>query len=380
MKTQVDWLVVGAGFTGAVVAERLASQRNERVLVVDRRPHLAGNAFDEVDEAGVLVHRYGPHAFHTNSDRVWAYLTGFTGWHPYEHRVRAHVGGHLVPLPFNLDALGALFGRDAPGLERRLRTLYPDADHVPILKLLEAPDAEVRDFARYVYDHVFLGYTLKHWGCPPEALDPSVTGRVPVRLSRDDRYFLDRYQASPAGGFTGMFERLLSHPNVEVRLGCAFEDLGSSVEWKRMVYTGPLDAYFGYAFGPLPYRSLRFTTEHRAGPLVQPVAQVNHPEAGPDAPPHTRTVEYGHMTGQPPPGVTALVREVAEAHAPGANEPYYPIPRADTRALFHRYEHLARALAPRVFFAGRLADYKYYNMDQAVGRALALFDRDLRDL
>jgi len=371
-----DWLIVGAGFTGATLAERIATQRNERVLVIDRRAHVAGNAFDEPNERGVLVHRYGPHAFHTNSERVWAYLSAFTGWHPYAHRVRAEVEGRLVPVPFNLDAFDACLGPDAPRLEARLRALYPGVDHVPVLKLLDAPDADARRVGRYVYDHVFLGYTTKQWGLAPEALDASVTGRVPIRLSRDDRYFQDRFQATPAQGFTALFGRMLGHPNVDVRLGCAFEDVGASVRWKRMIYTGALDAYFGYAHRPLPYRSLRFVEEHHERERVFPVAQVNYPSLD-----HafTRVTEYGHMTGQRLP-VTTLVREFPEAHAPGANEPYYPIPREENRALYRLYAALAAREAPRVLFAGRLADYQYYNMDQAVARALTLFDRDIAPL
>ena len=373
-RPRADWLVVGAGLTGATLAERIATQRGERVLVVDARDHIGGNVFDGPDAHGVVVHRYGPHAFHTNSERVWAYLSRFTAWHPYEHRVRADLGGDigLVPVPFNRTALDACFGPDAPRLAARLRARVGDAtDHVPVLRLLGAPDPDVRRVAEFVYERVFLGYTVKQWGRRPEDLDASVTARVPIRLSDDDRYFQDRFQATPVDGFAAMVARMLDHPNIEVRTGCASDEIDASERPARVVYTGPLDAYFGHALGVLPYRSLRFTWAHVAGPaLVQPVAQINHP----DLPDVTRATEYRHMTGQQAAGTT-ISWETPEAYVPGANEPFYPIPHADHQALYDRYAALAASEAPDVIFAGRLADYRYYNMDQAVARALTVFDR-----
>ena len=368
-----DWLIVGAGFTGATVARRLAEERGAKVLVIDQRPHVAGNAFDETDAHGVVVHRYGPHAFHTNSARIWHFLSRFTAWHPYEHRVLAEVEGQLVPVPFNFTALALCFGPDAPRLERALLDAYPGQVHVPILKMLEHPSADVRRVAQYAFDHVFDGYTRKQWALAPHELDPSVTARVPVRLSYDDRYFLDTYQATPKDGFAALFDRMLDHPGIDVRLGCALGDLGADDRWARMLYTGPIDAYFGYSEGPLPYRSLRFESLYQDGPLVQPVAQVNYPNAHA----YTRLTEFAHMTGQADPPGTTRFAEVPLAHVPGQTEPYYPIPRPENRAHFDRYARLAAREAPRVLFAGRLADYQYYNMDQAVGRALALFDKEI---
>ena len=362
-----DVLVVGAGLTGAVIAERLASQRGLRVLVVDRREHIGGNVFDEPDAHGIRVHRYGPHLFHTNAERVWRYLSRFTDWHAYEHRALGALGdGTTIPLPVNLDALRLL--RPGPAGERLERSLirqYGAGAHVPILKLLEATEPDIRTFAEEVYSRVFLGYTVKHWGMRPEALGPSVTGRVPIRLSRDDRYFQDRFQAIPKAGYTAMMRRLLDHPSIDVQTGTVYADVPRAA-YDRLVYTGPLDAFFGHAHGALPYRSLRFEFEHAEGGLLQPVAQVNHP----DAPGYTRVTEYRHITGQPGTGTT-LSREFPEAHVPGRNEPYYPVPIPEARRLYHRYAALARQEAPHVLFAGRLADFKYYNMDQAIARALA---------
>lgn len=383
-----DWLVVGAGLTGATIAGRIARERGERVLVVDSRPHIGGNVFDGPDAHGVVVHHYGPHAFHTNSARVWEHLSRFTDWHPYEHRVVADLGPELapglasgdglIPVPFNLTALDACFGADAPRLAGRLAARFAGQEHVPVLRLMQDADADVRRVAAFVYEHVFLGYTVKQWGRRPEDLDASVTARVPVRLSRDDRYFQDRYQATPAGGFAAMVARMLDHPNIEVRTGCAATDLGADDRARRTVYTGPLDGYFGHALGVLPYRSLRFEWAHHVvggGGLAQPVAQINRPSA----PSVTRSTEYRHMTGQAHAGTT-VSWETPEAYVPGANEPFYPVPHPDARALFDRYAALATTEAPDVVFAGRLADYRYYNMDQAVARALTVFDRQIAGL
>ena len=367
-----DVLVVGAGLTGAVIAERLASERGLRVLVVDRRDHVGGNVYDEQDAHGIRVHRYGPHLFHTNAERVWRYLSRFTAWRPYEHHVLGRLGdGTTIPLPVNLDALRVLRpGPAGASLEQALVGAYGDGAHVPILRLLEATDPDVRGFAEEVYERVFLGYTTKHWGMRPEELGPSVTGRVPIRLSRDARYFQDRYQAIPRAGYTAMLGRILDHPNIRVATGTAYTDVPRP-QYDRLVYTGPLDAFFDYAYGALPYRSLRFVFEHHERGLRQAVAQINHP----DAPGFTRVTEYRHVTGQRHEGTT-LSREFPEAHVPGLNEPYYPVPIESARTLYRRYAALAIREAPDTLFAGRLADYKYYNMDQAVARALAATRRD----
>ncbi len=365
-----DWLVVGAGFTGAVFAERMAAVCGARVLVIDRRSHVGGNAYDAPNRHGLLVHHYGPHLFHTNSEKVWTYLSRFTAWRPYEHRVLAEVDDTLVPVPFNLTSLYALFPRrEAERLEGRLLETFGEGAKIPVLRLREHADAALRALGAFVYERVFLGYTLKQWGRTPDALDPSVTGRVPVHVSRDSRYFQDCYQAMPAEGYTPLFQKMLAHPAIDVALETALEDVESLSSFSRVLYTGPLDAFFDYAHGALPYRSLRFEEETLSQEWAQPVGQINHPNQHA----YTRVVEQKHLTGQRA-AVTTLVREYPEAHVPGANEPYYPIPHADHRALFLRYLRDAERL-PSVVTAGRLADYKYYNMDQAVARALALFDR-----
>jgi UDP-galactopyranose mutase len=347
------------------------------VLVIDRRPHIAGNAHDHLDEAGVLIHRYGPHLFHTNSQRVWEYLSRFTSWRPYSHRVCAWVEGQHVPVPFNLTSLAMLFPTERAGqLTRALLARYGEGAQVPILMMRQQDDPELRDLADYIYHAIFHGYTIKQWGLPPEELSASVTGRVPVRVSHDDRYFLDKYQAMPTDGYTRMFHRMLSHRNITVQLGADHRDLGNSIRYKRMAYTGPIDAFFDYAYGALPYRSLRFEFQSLAQERALEFGTINYPNDHR----HTRVVEIKQATGQVCPHTT-LCREYPQAHVGGngigSNEPFYPIPREQNRAVFQQYRNEAAKLGGSVVFCGRLADYQYYNMDQVVARALIVFEQEV---
>ena len=364
-----DWLVVGAGFAGSVLAERLASQRGERVMVVDRRPHIAGNAYDHPDDAGVLIHRYGPHIFHTNSKQVFDHLSRFTRWRPYEHRVLAEVRSPLtgqavrVPMPINLDTVNRLYGLSLSEHEVE-GWMAARAERVPEVRTSE--DVVVSKVGRELYEMFFRGYTRKQWALDPSELDKSVTARVPTRTNRDDRYFTDAFQAMPLHGYTRMFERILAHPNIAVRTGVDYEEARWTVPHRRVVWTGPVDEYFGFRFGKLPYRSLRF--EHRTleRERFQDVGTVNYPA---EEVPYTRISEYKHLTGQSHP-CTSVTYEFPSA----GGDPYYPIPRAENQALYKRYEALADAAAD-VWFVGRLATYRYYNMDQIVGQALAAFNR-----
>ena len=367
---KVDYLVVGAGFTGATLAERIASELGKKVLVVDRRDHIGGNAYDEYDAHGVLVHRYGPHIFHTNSKKVWDYLSRFTEWRPYFHRVRAVVEGKEVPLPFSLATLHRLFSpRLAERLEEKLLAHYGYGARVPILRLKEAEDPDLRFLAEYVYRNVFEGYTLKQWGMRPEELAPSVTARVPVLVSHDERYFQDPYQAMPKEGYTALFRRMLAHPNIRVLLGADWKEVEGEVRFRRLIFTGPIDEFFGYLHGPLPYRSLRFRLETHPVPWLQEVGTVNYPNEHP----YTRVTEFKHLTGQGYLPHTTVAYEYPEAYEPGRNEPYYPVPREENEVRYRLYLKEAEGLKG-VFFAGRLGDYRYYNMDQAVARALKLFE------
>jgi UDP-galactopyranose mutase len=358
---QVDCLVVGAGFAGATIAERMAAERGRKVLVLERRRHIGGNAYDCNDDQGVLIHPYGPHIFHTNARQIWDYLSRFTEWLPYEHKVLAEIDGKQVPVPFNLNSLHALFpASQAAHLEHLLIEQFGAEARVPILKMRENAHADLQELADYVYHKIFLGYTTKQWGLRPEDLSPSVTARVPFAVSRDDRYFQDTYQAMPLHGYTAMFERMLNHPNIEVRLNTDFFALHNEIKAQHIFFTGPIDAYFEHRFGPLPYRSLQFEHENLAQAHFQAVGTVNYPNEHD----YTRITEFKHITCQHAER-TAIVREYPRAEG----DPYYPVPRPDNEALYQRYQKLADA-EKQVSFVGRLANYRYYNMDQVVASAL----------
>ena len=357
-----DVMVVGAGFAGAVMAERLAAGSNKKVLVVDRRPHVAGNAYDRLDEAGVLMHQYGPHIFHTNSQDVVDYLSRFTNWRRYEHRVLAQVRDKLVPIPINRTTLNELYGLDLRTDEDAAAYLASRAEPVETIRTSE--DVVVSAVGRELYETFFQGYTRKQWGIDPSELDKSVTSRVPTRTNTDDRYFNDTFQAMPAEGYTRMFERMLDHPNIDLLLGVDYMEARQAYPCDHLVFTGPIDEYFGFRFGKLPYRSLQFRHETLNQEWFQQVAVVNYP--APDTP-YTRITEYKHLTGQSAPR-TSITYEYPSAEG----DPYYPIPREENQALFKRYEALAIAQSD-VTFVGRLATYRYYNMDQVVGQALATY-------
>ena len=355
-----DVLVVGAGFAGAVMAEQLAAQGGRRVLVIDRRPHVAGNAHDLHDAAGLLIHRYGPHIFHTQSAAVFDYLSRFTAWRAYEHRVLARVRGLEVPMPINRTTLNALYGLG----------LATDAEAAAYLASVAEPTAPVRtsedvvvgSVGRDLYETFFRGYTRKQWGMDPSELDKSVAARVPARTDTDDRYFTDAFQAMPRDGYTRMFERMLDHPGIEVETGTEYRDVMREGVFDHVVFTGAIDEYFDHRFGKLPYRSLHFRHVTLDRERFQAVGTVNYPD---ESVPYTRITEYKHLTGQRHPQ-TSLTYEYPRADG----DPYYPIPRPENQALFKQYEALARARHD-VSFVGRLATYRYYNMDQVVGQALS---------
>ncbi len=356
-----DYLIVGAGFAGSVLAERLASS-GKRVMVCDRRPHIAGNAYDHYDEAGILVHRYGPHIFHTNSERVVEYLSRFTDWRPYEHRVKASVEGRLLPIPINLDTVNELYGLELTSEE--LEAFFALRAE-PVERARTSEDVVVGTVGRDLYEKFFRGYTRKQWGLDPSELDASVTARVPTRTNRDDRYFTDTFQAMPRHGFTAMFERMLAHPDIKILLNTDYREIEGLIPFRRMIFTGPIDEYFGYCYGKLPYRSLEFRFQTFETPGFQDAPVVNYP--GPE--PYTRITEFKYLTGQESPRTT-VVAEFPQAEG----DPYYPVPRPENATLYKRYKELADE-TPEVEFVGRLATYKYYNMDQVVAQALATFER-----
>ncbi|EAR20760.1 UDP-galactopyranose mutase [Nitrococcus mobilis] len=351
-------LIVGAGYAGSVVARELADA-GQRVLVIDRRAHIAGNAYDEYDEHGVLVHRYGPHIFHTNGERIFEYLSRFTEWRAYEHRVRGVVDGVGYPFPINRDTLNRLYGLE---LDEQGAAAFFERVREPREPVRSSEDVVLNSVGRDLYEKFFLNYTRKQWGLEPSQLKAGVAARIPVRTNTDDRYFTDTFQAMPKHGYTKMFEAILDHPNITVELGVDFSALRDRIKARHIVYTGPIDAYFDYRYGRLPYRSLRFEHEHLPDVAqFQETGTVNYPNEHD----YTRITEFKHLTGQHHSG-TSIVREYPQAEG----DPYYPVPRAENEALFKRYQALAEQES-EVTFVGRLAQYRYYNMDQVVGAALA---------
>lgn len=355
-----DYLIVGAGFAGSVLAERLAHDQGKKVLLIDRRPHIGGNAYDCYNEHGILIHRYGPHIFHTNSSEIFAYLSRFTGWRQYQHRVLASVDGRLVPIPINIDTINSLYGKslDAAGMKSFLDNVAEKRSPVK-----NSEDVVLNGVGRELYEKFFRGYTRKQWGLDPSELDAQVTARVPVRCNRDGRYFTDSYQAMPALGYTHMFENMLDHPNIKLMLNTDYREVAKIIPHDQLIFTGPIDEYFDNRFGKLPYRSLQFIHETHHRPVFQEAPVINYPNDFA----YTRITEFKYLTGQEHRS-TSIVYEI-----PGAEgDPYYPIPRPDNADLYKKYHALAEN-TPNVHFVGRLATYRYYNMDQVVGQALTLF-------
>jgi UDP-galactopyranose mutase len=355
-----DYLIVGAGFAGSVLAERLARGSNKKVLIIDKRAHIGGNAYDCYDKSGILIHRYGPHIFHTNSEEIFDYLGRFTEWRQYQHRVRACVDGRLVPIPINLDTINELYGLrlDGEGMKEFLSKVAEKRE-----KIATSEDVVVSQVGQDLYQKFFRGYTRKQWGLDPSELDAQVAARVPVRYNRDDRYFTDSYQAMPARGFTHMFGNMLDHPNIKIMLNTDYHEVIDEIEYETLIFTGPVDEYFDYCYGPLPYRCLEFKHETHNKPVFQSAPVVNYPNEYA----YTRVTEFKYLTGQEHP-LTSVVYEFPKAEG----DPYYPIPRPDNAALYKKYQTLANE-TPNVHFVGRLATYRYYNMDQVVGQALTLY-------
>jgi UDP-galactopyranose mutase len=355
-----DYVVVGARVARATIAERLAAHAGKKVLICDRRPHIGGNAYDHYDESGILVHKYGPHIFHTNSREVYEYLSRFTEWRPYQHRVLACVDGQLLPIPINLNTVNTMYGTSFTSFE--LEQFFASVAE-PVAQVRTSEDVIVSRVGRELYDKFFRNYTRKQWGLDPSELDACVTARVPVRTNRDDRYFTDTYQVMPLHGYTRMFERMLTQPNLKILLNADYREIKSAFPEAEVIFTGPIDEYFDYRFGRLPYRSLEFRFETCNVPVAQSAPVINYPNENA----YTRVTEFKYLTGQEHPKTT-LVYEYARAEG----DPYYPVPQPQNAALYKRYQELA-ATTPRVHFLGRLGTYKYYNMDQVVAQALTTF-------
>lgn len=355
-----DYLIVGAGFAGSVLAERLARGSNKKVLICDKRPHIGGNAYDHYNEHGILVHKYGPHIFHTNSREVFEYLSRFTEWRPYQHRVRASVDGQIVPIPINLDTINTLYGLNLTSFEME-DFLKKVAE--PREQIRTSEDVVVSTVGRELYEKFFMNYTRKQWGLDPSALDASVTSRIPTRTNRDDRYFTDAYQAMPLHGYTRMFENMLDHSNIKIMLNCDYREIEKEIPYREMIYTGPVDSFFGYCYGKLPYRSLEFKHETHNMSTFQEAPVINYPNEHL----YTRVTEFKYLTGQEH-QKTSIVYEFPKSEG----DAYYPVPRKENAEIYARYKALADK-TPEVHFVGRLATYKYYNMDQIVAQALTVY-------
>ena len=381
MDTHFDCLVIGSGYAGSVAAREMAERGGRRVLVLERRGHVGGNAYDCLDEHGILIHKYGPHIFHTSERRVFDYLSRFTGWRDYQHRVVANVHGRFLPVPFNLTSLHMAFPEEkAARLEDKLLSAYSANARVTILSLRENTDPELREVADYVYENVFVHYTMKQWGQLPEEIDPATTARVPILLSRDDRYFQDPYQGMPLEGYTPLFQRMLDHPRITVELGVdarermALEDgvirLDGEPFAGPVIYTGEVDELFSFRFGHLPYHTLDFDFETLEVDRFQPTATVNYTVSED----YTRITEYKQLTGQVVPGRTTIMKEYSRAYTGSPGEiPYYAVISPENNALYGRYRDLAGGFS-NLHLLGRLAEYKYYNMDAIALRALTLCD------
>ncbi len=357
-----DYLIVGAGFAGSVLAERLAAKAGKKVLIVDQRNHIGGNAYDYYNKDGILIHKYGPHIFHTNSKEVYDYLGQFTPWRPYEHKVLASVDGQLLPIPINLNTINQMYGLNLSSDE--VEDFFKSKAE-KITRIVTSEDVVVSKVGRELYEKFFRGYTRKQWDLDPSELDASVTARVPTRTNKDDRYFTDTYQAMPLYGYSKMFEKMLSHTNIKIMLNTDYKEIVDYIPHKNMIYSGPVDSYFNYCYGKLPYRSLEFKFETIEAENFQSTGTINYPNDQP----YTRITDFKYLTGQKH-NKTAIVYEYPMAEG----DPYYPVPRPENAEIYKKYQQLAAAMT-NTYFVGRLATYKYYNMDQVVAQSLTLFKK-----
>ena len=364
-----NYLIVGSGFSGATIAYLIASQLNEKVTVIDKKDHIAGNSYDYRDKNGIMIHKYGSHIFHTSSEKVWNFLKQFTDFNTYMHKVLGYIDGIETHIPFNFNTLYDVFPKTlAKKLEEKLLSKFEFDSKVPILEFQKQEDDDLKFLANYVYEKIFLHYTTKQWGLTPQEVDGAVTARVPVYLSKDNRYFQDKYQGIPLEGYTKVIEKMLSHKNIELRLKTDYKDIDSS-KFDKIFYTGSIDEYFDYELGQLPYRSVRFKFETYNKPYYQSNACINYP-CNYD---FTRIHEYKYYLDDRS-DKTVIAKEYSESFKPGKNERSYPIPRPENSSLYDKYLDKAQSLK-HVYFLGRLGDYRYYDMDKAILRALELFEK-----
>ena len=367
LRRKIKNLIVGSGFAGATIANLLATKLNQEVLIIDSKPHLAGNSFDYFDENGICIHKYGSHIFHTQSDEVWGFVTQFADFNSYEHKVYVHIDGQETTIPFNLNSINDSFEKGlAQRLEKKLSAKFEYGSKVTILDFLEEEDEDLKFLANYIYEKVFLNYTTKQWGKSPKNLDGKITARLPVFVSRDNRYFQDKHQGIPENGYTELVKNMLSHPNIELRLNCDFNLLKDDVECENIFYTGSIDEFFDYKFGVLPYRCVNFELSEVNQEFFQRNSVVNYPNDYD----FTRIHEYKYYLQNKSPK-TVIAKEYSEDFELGKNERFYP--RPEGAELYEKYLKEAANL-DNTYFLGRLGDYKYYDMDKTILRALELFE------
>ncbi len=360
-----DYLIVGAGFAGAVAAERLAMQQNKKILLVEKRNHIGGNAYDEFDEYGVMIHKYGPHIFHTNSKKVFDYLSKFTEWRFYEHRVLAKLNGELYPIPINRTTINKLYGKNFKTDEEVAK--FYESVREKRYPIKNSEDIIINQVGKDLYEKFFKHYTRKQWNLDPSELYPSVCGRIPVRTNEDDRYFTDKFQFMPKDGYTKMFERMLNHNNIEIIFNTDYKNILNDMKFDKMIYTGPIDYFFDYEFGKLPYRSLKFEWKNFDTEFYLKAASYNFVEVKRK---FTRKTEYKYLTGQ-----KCKTTTVSTEYPTFKGDPYYPIPNYTNNNLYRKYLNKTKKL-DNIMFCGRLAEYKYYNMDQVVGNILQKFEKN----
>ena len=365
-----DYIIVGAGLTGVVIANKLAENKNNSILIIEKREHIAGNCYDFKDDSGIIVHKYGPHCFHTNTEKVWKYLSLFTDWEQYEHRVLAKVDNNLVPVPFNLTSIKKCFdNKTSAVLIEKLISKYGLNTKIAILDLKKENDIELKMLSDFVYKKIFLGYTIKQWGMKPEELSSSVTARIPIFISEDDRYFQDKYQAIPIAGYTKMVENMLDKPNITLLLDTNYFEIKEKLVYKKLFFCGMIDEFYNYRFGKLPYRSLRFDFENYDSNPFQPTTQINYPNEND----YTRITEFIHFYKNKNYNKTIIAKEYPFQYKDELNEiPYYPIPQTKNIELYKKYQNISNN---DVIFVGRLGNYTYYNMDQIVEQALKLCEK-----
>ena len=380
-----NYIIIGSGFAGSVIADRIANVLNQKVLIIEKRNHIGGNCYDYRDENNIIIHKYGPHIFHTDYKEVFDYLSNFTDWHIYHHRVLAFIDGRKVPIPFNLNTIYEIFPNTlAERIEKKLIDKYSYNSKVPILELLREEDQELKFLANYVYDKVFVNYTVKQWGLKPQDIDPQVTARVPICISRDNRYFTDKYQVIPKEGYTKIFERMLNHPNIKIMLNTDCREVISidfenekiyfmGQEFKgKLIFTGMIDELFNFKYGYLPYRSLDLRFETIEKEYYQEVAVVNYPNDYD----FTRITEFKHIHPTKSEKTTVL-KEYPKVYQPERDIPYYPLFTKEAQELYNIYKEEVGKIESFVL-VGRLAEYRYYDMDDIVKRALEVFEEKIR--